>query len=394
MTQKASIKSLFYITHVDNLSSILQRGILSHGQIESQGVPFTPIYDASIVSKRKDKITPDRKSLWDYANLYFQARNPMMYRVVCEKDRKELAVVGVAPTVASGESVLIADGNAASSATGFFRVSEGLKIIHDNWHMIQAEYWNDQNGSKRKIMAECLVPERIAPDHILTIFVADQETKRKVEATIGASRVPVVPEPNMFFRPHFAGQIGNISLVNGDMFFSGMQTLTVSVNLQGIMGKGLASRAKYQFPDVYVVYQDACRSKRITATKPYLYKREASLDEELADLATPLSTPNAVKWFLLFATKRKWRENSRMDDIEGGLHWLREHFAAEGVRSVALPALGCGLGGLNWADVGPLMFRYLYGIGITVAIYLPRESAVNKEHLSEACLLGGAAKKT
>ena len=93
----------------------------------------------------------------------------------------------------------------------------------------------------------------------------------------------------MFFQPRFATRIGNISLVNGDMFFSDMQTLTVSVNLQGIMGKGLASRAKYQFPDVYVVYQDACRSKRITATKPCLYKREASFDEELADLTSPLS---------------------------------------------------------------------------------------------------------
>jgi hypothetical protein len=59
----------------------------------------------------------------------------------------------------------------------------------------------------------------------------------------------------MFFQPRFSRRIGsNISLIDGDMFFSGLQTLTISVNLQGIMGKGLASRAKYQFPDVYVVY--------------------------------------------------------------------------------------------------------------------------------------------
>jgi hypothetical protein len=78
-----------------------------------------------------------------------------------------------------------------------------------------------------------------------------------------------VPEPNIFFKPSYKARVGkNISLVEGDMFFSGMQTITVSVNLQGIMGKGLASRAKYQFPDVYVYYQDACRARRITATKP------------------------------------------------------------------------------------------------------------------------------
>jgi hypothetical protein len=312
----------------------------------------------------------------------------MMYRVVHEKGRKELAVVGVKPDVLHQPSVLITDGNAAHGTTQFLRVSEGLNVIQGQWQVIQAEYWNALDGSKRKIMAECLVPERIAREYIDAIYVADHETQTRVEKLIGSSGTPVVPEPKMFFKPSYAARIGNISLVEGDMFFSDLHTLTVSVNLQGIMGKGLASRAKYQFPDVYVKYQDACRSGRLAAAKPYLYKREASLDEELADLDTPLSTPNSVKWFLLFATKRKWREKSRMDDIEGGLSWFRDHFQAEGVRSIALPALGCGLGGLEWADVGPLMCRYLRDIGITVAIYLPRERGIDRKFLSEEYLFG------
>jgi O-acetyl-ADP-ribose deacetylase (regulator of RNase III) len=392
MSRRAEIKGLFYITHVENVPSILKHGILSHGQIEAQNVPFTAIYDAAIVSNRKAKPTPDRASLWEYANLYFQPRNPMMYRVVCERRRTDVAVVGVKPDVLQLPHVLITDGNAASGPTRFFNVSDGLEVIEGQWRDIQAEYWNNLNGSKRKIMAECLVPERITPDHVHTIFVADHESQERLKRLIGFPSVDVVPEPNIFFQPSYRAKVGvNISLVEGDMFFSGMQTLTVSVNLQGIMGKGLASRAKYQFPDVYVAYQDACRSKRITATKPCLYKREASLDEELADLTTPLSTPNAVKWFLLFATKRKWRENSRLDDIEGGLAWFRDNFAAEGVKSLAIPALGCGLGGLNWADMGPLMCKYLYGIGIDVAIYLPRERQIDRKFCSEAYLLKGGA---
>ncbi|MDE0552966.1 MAG: macro domain-containing protein [Candidatus Poribacteria bacterium] len=171
------------------------------------------------------------------------------------------------------------------------------------------------------------------------------------------------------------------------MFFSTLQTLTISVNLQGVMGKGLASRAKYQFPDVYVAYQDACRSKRVTATKPYLYKREGSFDEELADHGSELHTANAVKWFLLFATKRKWRENSRLEDIEGALDWVRRNFQKEGIKSLAMPALGCGLGGLDWKGVGPLMCKYLHGIGIPVAIYLPRKGTILQEHLTESHLL-------
>ena len=139
------------------------------------------------------------------------------------------------------------------------------------------------------------------------------------------------------------------------------------------MGKGLALHTKQKFPDVYVAYQDACRSKRVTEIKPYLYKREGSLDEELADFGADLTTPNAVKWFLLFATKRKWRENSRLEDIEGGLDWVQRNFKEQGIQSLAMPALGCGLGGLDWKDVGPLMCKYLHGIGIPVAIYLPRE---------------------
>ena len=58
------------------------------------------------------------------------------------------------------------------------------------------------------------------------------------------------------------------------MFSLELQTLTVTVNLQGVMGKGLALRTREQFPDVYVEYEKACRSKKITTERPYIYKRE------------------------------------------------------------------------------------------------------------------------
>ena len=92
-----------------------------------------------------------------------------------------------------------------------------------------------------------------------------------------------------------------------------------------------------------------------------------------------MTSPNAVKWFLLFATKRKWRESSRLDDIEGGLAWVKNNWRAEGITSLAMPALGCGLGNLTWEEVGPLMCRYLHGIGIPVAIYPPRESTIDRQ---------------
>lgn len=237
-------------------------------------------------------------------------------------------------------------------------------------------------------MAECLVPNIVNPDHINSIFVVNTEIDSQVKQIVGERQISVVPEPHMFFEPKIKTGVGdNISLIDGDMFFSTMQTLTISVNLQGIMGKGLASRAKYQFPDVYVEYQDACRARKLTARQPYLYKRETSLDYELSDSSFPLSTPDAVKWFLLFATKRKWRDDSRLDDIEGGLDWVRRNYKKEDIKSLAMPALGCGLGKLPWADVGPLMCKYLHGMEIQVEIYLPREKDIDPQYLKAPYLL-------
>jgi O-acetyl-ADP-ribose deacetylase (regulator of RNase III) len=388
LRSRMNIKSLYYITHIDNLPSILNQGILSHKKVKELKVSYTRIYDTGIISKRKEKPTPEGSSLWEYANLYFQPRNPMMYRVVQEKDKRNIAVVGVNTEVLQTSGGLITDGNAANEPTQFFPINQGLEILQQQWKIIQGDWWNDLDGSKRKIMAECLVPEKINPEFIHSIFVTDYTAKKQVEQTIGSVRVPVIPEPHIFFQPKFATRIGNnISLIEGDMFFSNMQTLTISVNLQGVMGKGLASRAKYQFPDVYVVYQDACRNKQLRATQPYIYRREASLDQELADLTLPLSTPNSVKWFLFFPTKRKWRENSSLEDIKGGLNWVRKNYHAAGITSLAMPALGCGLGNLNWSDVGPVMCHYLHDIEIPVAIYLPREHQIDSKYLTNEFLL-------
>ncbi len=386
--QKLDIRELYYITHIDNLPSILSRGVFSHEKIEAEGVHTTPIYDADIVSRRNQITAPDKRSLWSYANLYFQPRNALMSRVVHEKEPKNLAVIGVNKKVLNEQGVFITDGNAAHETTQFYYPSRGLEVLRQQWSIIRNDWWNRDDGSKRKIMAECLIPNHVKPEYIQTIYVASNSTRDSIQKNVGDSHVAISSEPDMFFQPNSRTRIGdNISLIDGDMFFSNLQTLTISVNLKGVMGKGLASRAKYQFPDVYVAYQDVCRAKRITATKPYLYKRESSLDEELADLGTPLITPNAVKWFLLFATKRHWKDNSRLDDIEGGLAWVRENFHKEGIQSLAMPALGCGLGGLDWKEVGPLMCQYLHGINISVAIYLPREHQIEAQYKTESYLL-------
>lgn len=386
--KKPEIKSLYYITHVENLRSIFSHGILSHRAVEERGVKYRAIYDAEIVGHRKLKQTPDGRSLWEFANVYFQPRNPMLYRGVHEVDRKDVVVLGLQPRVLEIPNAYLTDGNAANNATAFFDYKNGVEAVSNIWSTIIGEWWNSVDGSKRKIMAECLVPGDIPPDLIHSLYVTSHEVADQIR-TIVPSRVAVIPEPNLFFIPVRRYRVtNNLFLAEGDMFFSTMQTLTVSVNTVGIMGKGLASRAKYQFPDVYVFYQDACRNKRLKMGMPYLYKREASFDDELLDEPGSIATPNGVKWFLLFATKRHWRDNSDLSGIEEGLKWVVTNHKTENIKSIALPALGCGLGNLDWKEVGPVMCRHLAQLEMPVAIYLPREREIPQEYLSREYLLG------
>ncbi len=383
------IAGLFYITHIENIPSILRNGILSHQRILDENIPFTPIYNEQIVTNRKDILTPNGKSLWNFTNVFFQPRNPMLYRVLHEKQASEIAIIAIQPTILDRPDIYFSTGNAAHSASDILHAIELKKEIrHIILDTVDVEWWNDLNGSKRKIMAECLIPDRVDTDLIQAIYVGSRAAKEKIEADNLGLRVPIITEPNMFFLPSRGVSLtDNLRVAEGDMFFSRMQTLTVSVNTVGIMGAGLASRAKYQFPDVYVYYQDLCRSRKLQMGKPRLYKREVSLEHELADDPSSLSNAQLEKWFLLFPTKQHWRNRADMNGIEEGLRWLVSNYKKEGIKSLAIPALGCGLGKLEWRDLGPLMCAYLRTMDITVSVYVPTEHRVPDQELTRDFLL-------
>jgi len=384
----ARMKNLYYITHIDNVPSILERGILSHERIKAENIKFTPIYDEQIVENRHRRQTPDGNTLWDFANLFFQPRNAMLYRVLHEKSADDIAVLAVLQDILNRPDIFISTGNAAHSLSDILPASEGRKVISQIKKDTDKEYWKEEDGSKRKMMAECLVPNVIQPEFIQGIYVASYDTADKMKAILQQSKLPIVPEPNMFFRPSKEIRLTpSLTVIQGDMFFSRMHTITVSVNCVGIMGKGLASRAKYQFPDVYVTYQDVCRKHKLLMGKPYLYKRESSSDYQLADEPSTLSNANSETWFLLFATKQHWKERADIYGIEKGLQWLRDNCKREDIKSLAIPALGCGLGRLEWRQVGPLLCKYLINLEIPIQIYLPAESEIPDELLSKDFLL-------
>jgi len=393
------INQLYYITHIKNLSSIRKLGILSHERVQAEGVQYEPVYDEQIVANRKQIITPDGRNLWSYANLYFKARNAMLYRVLFEKPvarTDEIVILGVRPDILNGEHILITTGNAASSSSERLVGKEGRKRIPEIRKSISSDWWTEVEGSKRKMMAECLVPDVVPAEYLQTVYVANHDVKCKVEemlpGILEGPHLEVVPELHMFFLPSREIPLtASLSLAEGDLFFSRMQTLTVSVNCVGVMGKGLASRAKYQFPDVYVVYQDLCRQRKLRMGRPQLYKRESSLDYQLADEPSGLSNGSPETWFLLFPTKRHWKDRADIEGIDEGLKWLHGSYKTEGIKGLALPALGCGLGRLEWRDAGPLMCRYLQHFDIPTRIYLPAEKKVPDEFLTKEYLLGETA---
>jgi O-acetyl-ADP-ribose deacetylase (regulator of RNase III) len=120
----------------------------------------------------------------------------------------------------------------------------------------------------------------------------------------------------------------------GDLFESGAQTLVNTVNTVGVMGKGVALEFKRRFPEMFADYQRRCQAGDVRLGEPYLWR----------GLVEP--------WVINFPTKDHWRSVSKLADIERGLVYLAEHIAEWSVTSLAVPPLGAGSGGLDWATIG------------------------------------------
>lgn len=139
----------------------------------------------------------------------------------------------------------------------------------------------------------------------------------------------------------------------GDLFASHAQVYTNAVNCAGIMGKGIAHAFKRRYPAMLEDYAERCREGRVRIGEPYLYADASGIR------------------ILNFPTKRHWRSPSRLEDIAAGLDYLAAHLGEWDVPSLALPPLGCGNGGLDWEDVGPLIYRTLAHLPVEIEVYAP-----------------------
>jgi hypothetical protein len=190
------VKEFHFITPIGSLESILMLGILCHNR--ASRLPHRSIASESVQDIRRGKSVPGGLSLHSYANLYFNARNPMMY---CRKDEPDLVVVRVSPAVLDIPDTVVTDGNAADQDTRFYPSPEGLRNL--NSERIFATWWTDPDywtyvEKKRVRNAEVLVPGLVPSEYVEGCYVDTQEKRRACQALGNLSAVDVRRE--IFFR--------------------------------------------------------------------------------------------------------------------------------------------------------------------------------------------------
>jgi O-acetyl-ADP-ribose deacetylase (regulator of RNase III) len=154
-----------------------------------------------------------------------------------------------------------------------------------------------------------------------------------------------------------------IKVYEGDMMQSGADALVNTVNIVGVMGKGIALQFKEAFPNNNKVYVDNCKRKELV-----IGKLLSVWDENIL---------LGRKLIINFPTKIHWRNPSKYEFIEKGLIELRELIINNKIKSVALPPLGCGNGGLEWDIVKPMIYQILDGLEAEIMIFEPNNAIKN-----------------
>lgn len=127
-----------------------------------------------------------------------------------------------------------------------------------------------------------------------------------------------------------------IEFTSGDILKDEAEAIVNTVNCVGIMGRGIALQFKNAWPENFKAYQTACKRNEVQPGRMFMF--------EVGQLTSP-------RWIVNFPTKRHWKGKSRMEDIDAGLQALAAEIRLRGIRSIAIPPLGSGLGGLDWAQV-------------------------------------------
>jgi O-acetyl-ADP-ribose deacetylase (regulator of RNase III) len=147
-----------------------------------------------------------------------------------------------------------------------------------------------------------------------------------------------------------------IHYTNGDLLKSEAKALINTVNTVGVMGKGIALQFKKQFPENYRQYRTAYESGELAIGQLFITKERNIFGEKV---------------IINFPTKKHWRNKSEYQYVSAGLKALRSFLIESDISSIAIPPLGCGNGGLDWAKVKVLIEEHLGQLTLDIFVYEP-----------------------
>ncbi|MEU8407288.1 macro domain-containing protein [Micromonospora sp. NPDC048842] len=160
-----------------------------------------------------------------------------------------------------------------------------------------------------------------------------------------------------------------IVIAHGNLLTADVEALVNTVNTVGVMGKGIALQFKRAYPANYAAYRAACATKEVKLGQMFLFD-------------SALLGPR--RYVINFPTKGHWRTSSKLTDIKDGLNDLVRLVRDHRISSLAVPALGCGNGGLDWEEIRPLIERSFADLPEVRVLLFPPEGAPNPSDMPVA----------
>lgn len=187
---------LFNIQAIDNIPSIMQRGLLSNEKASK--IKHTSIAMQEVQERRDAVIIPNGMALHKYANVYFDPKNPMLYKR--KNENENICILKFDRSILDFGGVIVSDRNASSTYASFYQPETGLREI--DFRLVFATDWRDENQfeyfRKKSIKcAEVLVPNLVPYKFVVCAAVYNENAKKKLEDT-GFDR-NIYIEPKLFF---------------------------------------------------------------------------------------------------------------------------------------------------------------------------------------------------
>lgn len=331
---------IFRITHIENVPWILKHGLHCRSS-ENRDPNFREIGNPDLIDKRRHRKIdlPPGGTLADYIPFYFTPHSPMLLNIKtgCHGMRQTpmsdiVIFVSSLRTLAERKFPFVfTDRHAYLQTARFFTNLSDLNAL--DWPRLRARDFRrdpDEPDKFERYQAEALVHQHLPVDALLGIGCHGAAHSRAPEWVVelsgrfpqsgGATRLVLLM----------------IRYIQGNLLEASAEALINTVNEVGVMGKGVALMFREAFPENTRAYEAACKAGEVRVGRMFVTRN--------ADLMGP-------RWIINFPTKQHWRHPSRLEWVQEGLRDLVRVLHKNGIRSVALPALGCGNGGLEWTRV-------------------------------------------